>query len=204
MLHKTACLISAALLACVAATAVSAQQPLRFRGTIEKVDGANLVIKAGEAGDVTLTVADNAGIFGVKKATIADIKAGDFIGVGADPQPDGSQRAIQVTIFAESQRGTGEGHRPWDRPNTTMTNAAVETTVAGVKGQEMTVKYKMGERTGEQKIVIPTDAVIRAYVVSDRSELKPGASVAVMNATRKPDGTLEATRINVGRDGMAP
>ena len=204
MLHRTACLLSAALLIGLVALPASAQQPLRVRGTIEKVDGASLVIKAGEAGDVTVTLADNAAVFGVKKATIADIKPGDFIGVGADPQPDGSQRAIQVTIFAESQRGTGEGHRPWDRPNTTMTNAAVETTVAGVNGQEMTVKYRMGERTGEQKIVIPSDAVIRAYVVSDRSELKPGTSIAVMNGTKKPDGTLEASRINVGRDGIAP
>ena len=204
MLHKTACLLVVALTAGVAATSVSAQQPLRFRGTVEKVDGANLVIKAGEAGDVTVTVAANAGIFGVKKASIHDIKPGDFIGVGADPQPDGTQRAIQVTIFAASQRGTGEGHRPWDRLNTTMTNAAVETTVAAFDGQIMRVTYKMGDRTGEQKIFVPPDAVIRAYVPSDRSELKAGANIAIMNATRKPDGTIEATRINVGRDGMAP
>jgi hypothetical protein len=85
-----------------------------------------------------------------------------------------------------------------------MTNAAVETTVAGVNGQEMTVRYRMGERTGEQKIFVPPDAVIRAYVPSERSELKPGASIAVMNATKKPDGTLEASRINVGRDGITP
>jgi hypothetical protein len=162
------------------------------------------VVKAGEAGDMKVNLADKVGIFGVVKATLADIKPGAFIGVGATPQPDGSQRAIQVTIFADSQRGTGEGHRPWDRPNTTMTNATVETTAGAVEGQTLTVKYKAGERTGEQKIVVPPDATIRAYVVSDRSELKPGANIVIMNATKKPDGTIEATRINVGRDGMAP
>ena len=196
--------LAAALLTCAVTLPASAQQPLRFRGTIEKVDGATFVVKAGEAGDVTVTVADNAGIFGVSKATVHDIKPGAFIGVGAEPQPDGTQRAIQVTIFAESQRGTGEGHRAWDRPNTTMTNAAVETSVAAFDGQSMRVTYKMGDRTGEQKIFVPPDAVIRAYVMSDRSELKPGANIAIMNATKKPDGTIEATRINVGRDGMAP
>jgi hypothetical protein len=80
----------------------------------------------------------------------------------------------------------------------------VETTAGAVEGQTLTVKYKMGERTGEQKIVVPPSAVIRAYVASDASELKPGANIMIMNATRKPDGTIEATRINVGRDGMTP
>jgi hypothetical protein len=192
--------------ACAAAvvSAAWAQQNIRVRGTIERVDGPTFVVRAGEAGEMKVNLADKVGIFGVVKATLADIKPGAFIGVGATPQPDGSQRAIQVTIFADSQRGTGEGHRPWDRPNTTMTNATVETTAGAVEGRTLTVKYKAGERTGEQKIVVPPDATIRAYVVSDRSELKPGANIVIMNATKKPDGTIEATRINVGRDGMAP
>jgi hypothetical protein len=196
--------LGAACAAAVVSAAWAQQQNIRVRGTIERADGPTFVVRAGEAGDMTVSLAEKAGVFGVVKATLADIKPGAFIGVGATPQPDGSQRAIQVTIFAETQRGTGEGHRPWDRPNTTMTNATVETTVGAVDGQTVTVKYKMGERTGEQKIIVPPDATIRAYVVSDRSELKPGANIAIMNATKKPDGTIEATRINVGRDGVAP
>jgi len=176
------------------------QQTMRVRGTIDRVDGPALVIQAGEAGTVKVNLTEKAGVFGVVKASLADLKPGAYIGVGAAPQADGSQRAIQVTIFAESQRGTGEGHRPWDRPNTTMTNATIETTVTGVDGQVVMVKY----RDGEQKIVVPPDAAIRAYVVSDRSELKPGASVAIFNAVRKPDGTIEAARVNVGRDGVVP
>jgi hypothetical protein len=127
------------------------------------------------------------------------VKPGSFIGVGATPQGDGSQLAIQVTIFAETQRGLGEGHRPWNRPNTTMTNATVDTTVTGVKGQELTVKYK----DGQQKIVIPSDAIILSYAVGDKAELKPGANVAINNAAKKPDGTFEAARVNVGR-GVVP
>ena len=204
MIRQAAGLVLGATLAAAVVAPALGQQPLRVRGTIESVDGTTFVVKAGEAGDVKVSLAEKVGVFGVVKATLADIKPGAFIGVGADPQPDGSQRAIQVTIFAESQRGTGEGHRPWDRPNTTMTNATVETTAGAVEGQTLTVKYKMGDRTGEQKVVVPPDAVIRAYVASDASELKPGANIVVMNATRKPDGTIEATRINVGRGGMTP
>ena len=102
------------------------------------------------------------------------------------PQADGSQKAIQVMIFSEQQRGTGEGHRPWDRPNSTMTNATVDTTVGSVDGQVVMVKYK----DGEKKIVVGPDAVIRAYVVGSRDELKPGANVAIVAAAKQPDGTL--------------
>jgi hypothetical protein len=151
-------------------------------------------------GVVTVTLTDNVGVFGVVKASLADVKPGAFIGVGAMPQPDGSQRAIQVTIFAEPQRGTGEGHRPWDRPNSTMTNATVDTTAVGVDGQRLTVNYK----GGEQVVIVPPDATIRAYLVGERGELKPGAEIAINAAVKKPDGTLEASRINVSRDGVAP
>ena len=104
-------------------------------------------------------------------------------------------------MFAETQRGTGEGYRPWDaRPNSTMTNATVDQTVGGVDGQVVTVKYKGGEK----KIIIPPDAVIRAYSAGDKSELKPGATVAILRAVKKPDGSLETDRVNVGHGGMTP
>ena len=142
-----------------------------------------------------MTLTDKVAVFGVVRATLADVKPGAFIGVGAMPQADGSQKAIRVMIFAETQRGTGEGHRPWNRPGSTMTNATVDTTVAGVDGQVLRVKYK----GGEQRIIIGPDATIMAYLVGDRSELKPGANIAINAANPKPDGSLEASRVNVGR-----
>ena len=189
-----------AVTAALAAVTALAQQPQRVRGTIESVDGSTLVIKQGEGPDVTVKLTDNVQVFGVAPATLADVKTGAYIGVGAMPQPDGSQKAIQVMIFAESQRGLGEGFRPWDRPGTTMTNATVDSTAAGVDGQEVTVKYK----DGEKKIIIGKDAVIRAYVASDKSELKPGAHIAIVRADKMPDGTLQTARINVGRAGVVP
>ena len=188
-----------AVIAALASPALS-QQPQRVRGTIESVTGSTLVIKQGEGPDVTVKLTDNVQVFGVVPATLADVKTGAFIGVGAMPQPDGSQRAIQVMIFAESQRGTGEGFRPWDRPGTTMTNATVDATVAGGDSQVVTLKYK----DGEKKIIIGKDAVIRAYVVGDKSELKPGAHIAIVRADKMPDGTLQTARINVGRNGVVP
>jgi hypothetical protein len=193
-------LVGIVAIASIVAMPAVAQAPKPVRGTIEKVDGAVLSIKEQGGAVVTVKLTDKAQVFGVVPAGIGDIKAGDYIGVGAMPQPDGSQKAIQVTIFAPSQRGLGEGFRPWDRPNSTMTNGTVDTAVAGVNGRVLTVKYK----GGEQKIVIAADAKIRAYVASDRSELKPGAHVAIVRPEKAPDGSLQAGRINVGRNGMVP
>jgi len=190
---------AAAAVAAFAWSSAVAQQTERVVGKIEGIDGPTLVVKTGQ-GEVKVNVAANAAVFGVVNATIADVKPGNFIGVGATPQADGSQKAIRVMIFAESQRGTGEGHRPWNRPNTTMTNATVDTTVASVDGQVVTVKYK----DGEKKIIIGPDARINAYLVGDKSELRPGASIAINAAAKKPDGSLEASRINVGRGDVVP
>jgi hypothetical protein len=174
-------------------------QSQRIVGSIEAVDGRTLVVKT-KAGEAKVNVTENVAVFGVVKATLTDIKPGAFVGVGAMPQPDGSQKAVRVMIFAESQRGTGEGHRPWVQPGSTMTNATVDTTVASVDGQIVMVRYKGGEK----KIVIPPGLPIQMYVAGDKSELKPGAAVLIANALKKPDGTLEAARINVGRDGVVP
>jgi hypothetical protein len=176
-------------------------QTMRVNGTVESFDRNVLAIKSDKLGEVKINLTGNATVFGVSKAMLADVKPNSFIGVGAMPQPDGTQRAIQVTVFAETQRGIGEGHRPWDaRPNSTMTNGAVAETVGGVDGPVLTVKYK----DGEKKIVVPPDATILAYAVGDKSELKPGVGVAVLRAVKKPDGSLEADRVNVGRGGMMP
>jgi hypothetical protein len=189
-----------AVAAIITASAAFAQQTVRIRGPIEAVDGATFTVQAGEAGALKVKLADNAAVYGVVKAKLADIKPGDFIGVGATPQADGSQRAIQVTIFAETLRGTGEGHRPWDRPNTTMTNATVDSTVTGVDGQVITVKYK----DGEKKLIVGPDAVIRAYVAGSKDELKPGANISIVNAAKMPDGTFTTARVTVGREGLVP
>jgi len=200
-------LIAATFAAAITVSAASAQQTQRVRGTVEKVDGNTLLIKSATGGaPITLTLADNAVVVGVLKATVADIKEGSYIGSGALPQPDGTQKAVEVHIFAESQRGTGDGHRgnwdgsPYGAGIGTMTNGAVGQAVSGVDGPVITVKYK----DGEKKIIVgPTVPIVR-YEVGDKSELKPGAAISVVAATKKPDGTFGAARINVGRNGVVP
>jgi len=180
-----------------------AQQPppVRIRGTIEAVDGSVLAVKSREGSDMKVRVADNAAVFGVAKTALSEIKPGSYIGVSAMPEPDGTQKAFAVHIFPENQRGAAEGFRPWDaRPNSTMTNATVAETVAGTDGQNILVKYK----DGEKKVVVPPDTPIVTFVVGDKSELKPGAKIIIFAATKKEDGTLEANRVNVGRDGIMP
>jgi hypothetical protein len=192
-------------LALVVADAASAQQaPVRVRGEIEKVDGNTLTVKARDGNVLSIAVPDNVRVMALVKASLADIKPNSYIGVTADPQPDGTQKAIAIHIFLEAMRGTGEGHRPWDlRPGTTMTNAAVETTVESVQGPSMVVKYKMGERSGEQKVLVPPGTPIVAYAPGERGELKPGAQIIIMNAQKQPDGTLQTQAVNVGR-GVTP
>ena len=194
-----ASLISAVLLG----TAAWAQQPppVRIRGTIEAVDGAMLSIKSREGTDMKVRVTDNVAVFGVANIAMSEIKPGSYIGVSAMPEPDGTQKALAVHIFPEAQRGVAEGFRPWDlRPNSTMTNATVAQTVEGTDGQNILVKYK----DGEKKVVVPPGTPIVTFLVGDKSELKPGAKIIIFGATRKDDGTLEANRVNVGRDGITP
>jgi hypothetical protein len=197
--------LGAAGFALVLTTGASlAQQPaqVRVRGTIEKVDGPVLtVLSRDHQQTYKIKVADNAAVRGIVKAALADIKANSFIGVSGMPQADGSQKALEIHIFPEAMRGTGEGHRPWDLvPNSTMTNATVTQQVKGVQGEEITLKYKEGEK----KIVVTPQTVIVTYVPGDKSELKPGAKIFIAGAQKKDDGTLEAAAISVGRDGLAP
>jgi hypothetical protein len=154
-------LIGTGLAVAVVGLALAQQPPVRVRGEIEKVDGNTLTVKARDGAMLTVNVPDNVRVMNFVKASLADIKPNSYIGVTAMPQPDGSQKAIAIHIFLEAQRGTGEGHRPWDlRPGSTMTNAAVETTAGSVDGQVLTVKYKQGDKTDEKKVLVPPDAAI--------------------------------------------
>ena len=184
-----------------AASPVLAQEPLRLRGTIERVDGPVLVVKTRDGAEQKLTLTDKPIFVAIVKSTVSDIKPGMFVGSTAMPQPDGRLRAIEVHIFPEAMRGTGEGHRDWDlKPKSTMTNANVEQTVAGVDGQMLTVKYKGGEK----KLVVTPETSVVTYVPGDRSELKPGVQIFISAAEKQTDGTLRTSRITYGKDGLTP
>ena len=174
--------------------------PVRVRGTIERVDGAVYIIKARDGAELKITAAEKPQIAGIVKASLSDIKQGSFVGVTAMPEADGSLSALEVHIFPEAMRGTGEGHYPWDlQPKSTMTNANVEDVVSAVDGRTLTLKYK----DGEKKILVPANIPIVSYVPGDTNDLKPGAKVFIV-AVKQPDGTLQGRAWRVGRDGITP
>src|SRR5262245_6519976 len=174
--------------------------PVRIRGTIERVEGDAYLVKVRDGAELKLKLAPNATVVALVPATAADIKQGAYIGVAGRPQPDGSQKALEVHIFPEAMRGVGDGHRGWDlQPSSTMTNGNVETTATASDGQTVTLKYK----DGEKKIAIPAGIPIVLYVPGEAGELKPGARIFVSAANKQPDGSLQAGRVNVGR-GAAP
>jgi hypothetical protein len=187
-------------LICIAAPA-SAQETVRIRGTIEKVDGPAYVVKNRDGAEMKVTMADKPLYVAIVKSTMADIKPGMFVGSTGMTQADGSQKAIEVHIFPESMRGTGEGHYDWDlKPNTKMTNANVEQTVAGVDGQMLSVKYK----DGEKKLLVTPETVVVSYVIGDQADLKPGTKVFVAAGKKQADGSVQTPRITYGKDGLTP
>jgi hypothetical protein len=187
-------------LVCAAAPAL-AQETVRIRGTIEKVEGPVYVVKSRDGAELKLTVTDNPLFVAIAPATMADIKPGMFVGSAGMMQPDGTQKAIEVHIFPESMRGTGEGHYDWDlKPQSKMTNGNVDQTVAGVDGPVLSVKYK----DGEKKLVVTPETVVVTYVTGSKDDLKPGTRIFVAAAKKQPDGTLQTPRITYGRNGAGP
>jgi hypothetical protein len=187
----------------LAATAALAQAPdvVRVRGTVQSVDGSMLDVKARDGADLKIKLADNAQVRTVVGKTIADVKQGLFVGITAMPLPDGTQKAVEIHIFPEAARGTGEGHRPWDlMPGSTMTNANVDSEVAVTDGKKLVLKYKDGDKT----FIVPDNVKVVMFAPGTTADIKPGAKIFIVAAKKLPDGTLEAPAITVGTNGVDP
>lgn len=201
-------LASAALLAAGAPVLATAQQqaasdPVRIRGTIVRVDARTLVVQDRGGEVVSLARPADMTVSEVYPIKLSDIKQGSFIGTAAMPQADGTQKALEVVVFPEAARGTGEGHRPWDLlPQSTMTNATVADLAAAPKsvrgGQQLRLTYKGGEKT----VIVPPDVPVVTFRPGTESLLVPGAKVLV-NAQEK-NGIPTALRVTAGRNGFAP
>lgn len=200
--HFVRPLVAVAMVAGSTLYAIAQQPPTptRVRGTIEAVDGNVLAVKSRGGEDVKLNMTSDVNVVGITRIALSDIKVGSFIGTTTVPGRDGSQNAVEVHVFPESMRGTGEGSRPYDlRPNSTMTNATVADSVVGNDGHTLTIKY----RGGEKKVVVTPETPVVTYVPADKSDLKVGAKVIAF-MKRLPDGSLETSRVSVGRDGLTP
>jgi hypothetical protein len=180
----------------------SAQDTVRVRGTVERIDGPVYVIKTRDGSEVKLTtVADNPLFVAIVPAKMSDIKPGMYVGSAGMMQEDGTQKAIEVHIFPESMRGTGDGHYDWDlMPKSKMTNGSVEQAVTGVDGPLLSVKYK----DGEKKLVVTPQTVVVTYEIGKREEIVPGTKIFVSAAKKQADGTLQTPRITYGRNGEGP
>ena len=203
-MHKTIRPAFAAVsfaLICVASS-VSAEEAIRLRGTIDRMEGSTFVVRNRDGAEVKMVTTEKPQYIGMFKSEISDIKLGQFIGSTAMPQPDGTQKASEVHIFPESMRGLGEGHYEWDlRPKSTMTNANIEQSVAGVDGPVLSVKYKGGEK----KLLVTPQTIVVTFYPGDKAELKPGTKIwAGPTLTKQADGTLLAALVIYGRDGVEP
>ncbi len=206
---KVLTLIAAAsVVAVVSATVCAQDKPVRVRGTIDQIEGSTMIVKSRDGDTLRIKLADDGSVIALEKAALADIKPNSYVGSTAMPQPDGTWKAIEVHIFPEAMRGTGEGDRPYDyRPQSTMTNGTVNNvgkstvggTVSSEEGSTLTLSYK----DGSKKIDVTAETVIVSYLPGSRDELKPGARIYIPAATRQGDGTLMTARINVGR-GITP
>ena len=195
-------LVAVAMVAASSLYAIAQQPPApsRVRGTIEGIVGDELAVRSRGGEEVKLHMTGDMRVVGITRIPLSDIKVGSFIGTTTVPGPGGTQNAVEVHVFPENMRGTGEGSRPYDlRPNSTMTNATVAESVAGNDGNTLRVTYK----NGEKKVVVSPNTPVVTYVPADKSDLKAGAKV-IAALKRLPDGSFETDRVSVGRDGLTP
>jgi hypothetical protein len=175
--------------------------PARLRGTIEAIDGQVFLVKPQVGESVKVRLIETARKAALIKASLADVKPGSFVGITSAPGDNGSRRALEIHIFPESLRGTGEGHRPWDLgPQTTMTNGNIDTRVNAVAGEDLTVSYK----GGSMKIQIVPDTAIVTYTALLPEDIKPGNKAIFIGLKKGEDGILEAAVMSIGRDGLTP
>ena len=195
-------LLTAAALACLTAGAANAQTapPTRVRGTIAAIDASTLTVTGRDGQTLAITLKDPLVVLTVKKVDLAAIKPNDYVGIATRTGPDGKPTAIEVLVFPESARGAGEGHYPWDlEPGSMMTNGTVKGAVAATSGHELLVAYKDNSET----IVVPDGAAVVTFAPAERADLKPGAPV-FFSAAKSDQGVLSASRVVVGKDGVAP
>jgi hypothetical protein len=192
-----AALVSIAL---ASAPAFAQGSPVRVRGSVVSLEGNTLVVHAKDGKDITVNLNDNFAALAVVKSSMADIKEGTFIGTATVTQPDSTLRSMEVVVFPDKMRGTGEGHYPWDLgSNSMMTNATVSNAVKGVEGQTITVTYKGGEK----KIDVPANVPVVTIVPATKEEIKPGAIVFVPTM-RQADDSLKGGAVLFGKDGVVP
>lgn len=181
-------------------TAVAAPTNIRVRGTIISYDDATLTVRTREGATAKIALENGWKVSSVAKASVADIKVGDSLGIASVPKAEGGDNALEVVIFPPALKGTGEGSRPWDaKPNSSMTNATVAKSVTSVDGKTVTLTYKGKEK----KISIPQGVPVVTFATATKDDLKPGAVVFVPSK-KADDGSISSERVVVSTKGVVP
>jgi hypothetical protein len=190
---------------CALGSASAQAQNVRVRGTIEKLDGNNLTVKSRDGGELKLVLKDNVRVGGVVKAALADVKPDTNVAITSRPRPDGTLEAVELRI-APAGQPFNSFHGDWDlMPNSFMTNGSLQTSIAGVDGQVLTVKYKVqGKPDEEKKIVVTPKTIVATTVNGTKDDLKPGLKVFVAGAPKLPDGSLDVAAIQVEKEIPPP
>jgi hypothetical protein len=174
--------------------------PTRIRGTVDKLDGQNLMVKSRDGQTLTIELAANVAVITLVKKSVADIKAGDYVASTGVKGTDGKIHAVEVRIFPEAARGTGEGQFPWDlMPDSIMTNATVGKVDQAPQGPVLHVTFK----GTESEYTVGPDVPVLANGPGDISLLKPGVAVFVI-ALKHEDGKLTSGRLYAEKDGVKP
>ena len=190
-----------ALLGIAVLSPALAAENVRVRGTVVGLEGSTLTVKTREGPNAMVMLKPGAKVAGVTKASVEDIKPGDFVGIASLPTAAGGDGAIEVLVFPPALKGTGEGSYPWDlKPKSSMTNATVTNAVKGVDGRTLDLSYSGGK---EKKISIPDGTPIVTFGPATEADLKPGATVFVPSQ-RGDDGALATGFVAVGTNGVNP
>lgn len=190
----------AAALVAFAATAMAQTPPTRLRGSIAALDGDTLTVATRDGGTAKVALTKDWVVMLVSPFSVADIKENNFVGVASMKKPDGTLEALEVLVFPEAARGTGEGHYPWDlQPQSMMTNATVSKVAKAADADTLTVTYKDGTQT----IHVAKGVPVVTFEPGTKADAKVGAKV-FLGATKAADGSLSAGRILVGKDGLTP
>jgi hypothetical protein len=186
-------------LSCAIAAAQTPNPTQRLRGTVESFDGSALVLKERNGEVLRLLLDEKFSVNEVFPIDLSSIQPNSYVGIASMPQADGMLRALEVLVFPEAARGTGEGHTAWDlQPGSMMTNATVAEVASAAQGRTLKLRYKDGEKS----IEVPVGVPVVTFKPGDRSLLVPGAKVLVTAQLR--DGKPTALRALAGRDGFAP
>jgi hypothetical protein len=194
--------LATAILAGMSAVTAIAQTapPTRVRGTIATLEGNNMTVNSRDGQKLEVTLIDPLTVLTVKKVDLNSIATNAYVGIATRTGADGKLTALEVLVFPEAGRGSGEGHYDWDlEPGSMMTNGTVKGAVTAASGRELTIGFKDSSNT----VYVPPSAPVVTFAPATRDDLKPGAPVFVV-ATKDAEGKLAAARVTVGKDGVAP